>query len=449
MDNGKTSYRTIQGIIAAALVGAGICLYQWVELYQLRTVGTLPGCSVNATIDCAQVWDSSLSTATHRITGIPLPGWGLIWSIAVIGLAAPLLISTQARMLATRTTALRIVTGVGAVASLVLGGYSVALATFCPTCIAFYVCTWVAAFLAFRHTHADRSDWAMGLVHSIGWVIVPLLLLVYPGQNTPQSLASITAPAPPPAPASTPASTPPAATSTPLAQQEDELTRFVNGLSPAAQQALSDTLNAHRLASVIQRDPVAARTTMGTAGSGVQLVEWIDIKCPHCKNLFSAFQEIRKVASPEKWYLESRNFPLDGNCNPGIAQKQADDVRCVAAKILICLSGSTREHEVRQKLFDAQETLIASKAWELAAADSEEKLKLESCVNDTSTTAQLMGDIEYANAYGIEGTPLVVINGRKTPAWPPLILALILANGDTQHPAFTKLPPPKPLPTGG
>lgn len=446
MDNGKTAYRTIQGIIAAAVVGAGVCLYQWVELYQLRTLGTLPGCSINAAIDCAHVWNSALSTATHRITGIPLPGWGLIWSIAVIGLAVPLLIGMQARTLATRTTALRIVTGTGALVSLALGGYSVALGTFCPTCIIFYICTWAAAFLAFRYIRADRFDWIMGLAHSVGWVIVPLLLMVYPGQQTPQSIASITAPPPVSAPAST---TPSAATSTPFAEQEDEVTRFVSGLSPAAQQALSDTLNAFRLAPVVERGPDAARTTFGNPGNGVHLVEWIDIKCPHCKSLFQALQEIRRVTRPETWYLESRNFPLDGNCNPGITQKQVDDVRCVAAKILICLSGSAREHEVRQKLFDAQETLIASKAWELAAADPQEKSKLESCVNDTSTTAQLMGDIEYANSHGIEGTPLVVINGRKTPAWPPLILALITANGDTQHPAFAKLPPPKPLPAGG
>jgi serine/threonine-protein kinase len=56
-----------------------------------------------------------------------------------------------------------------------------------------------------------------------------------------------------------------------------------------------------------------------------------------------------------------------------------------------------------------------------------------------STAARLRDDIAWAEALGIRGTPLVLVNGRPAPAWPPLLTALALARGDARHPAFAAL----------
>jgi serine/threonine-protein kinase len=44
-------------------------------------------------------------------------------------------------------------------------------------------------------------------------------------------------------------------------------------------------------------------------------------------------------------------------------------------------------------------------------------------------------------SYDIKGTPLVLINGRIAPAFPPFLHAILLARGDAKHPLFAYLPP--------
>ena len=46
-------------------------------------------------------------------------------------------------------------------------------------------------------------------------------------------------------------------------------------------------------------------------------------------------------------------------------------------------------------------------------------------------------------AQRIQGTPLVLVNGKKASPNPAFLLALVLAGGDPQHPAFAALPKPK------
>jgi serine/threonine-protein kinase len=55
----------------------------------------------------------------------------------------------------------------------------------------------------------------------------------------------------------------------------------------------------------------------------------------------------------------------------------------------------------------------------------------------------LQDDINYAAQHRIEGTPLVVINGRQAPGFPPFIYAMIIAGGDSNAAGFRILPPPR------
>src|SRR3569833_3706010 len=61
-----------------------------------------------------------------------------------------------------------------------------------------------------------------------------------------------------------------------------------------------------------------------------------------------------------------------------------------------------------------------------------------------SGAATLQRDTQLAMQHGIEGTPLVVINGRQAPAFPPFIYAMIIAAGDSNAAGFRILPPPRP-----
>jgi serine/threonine-protein kinase len=67
----------------------------------------------------------------------------------------------------------------------------------------------------------------------------------------------------------------------------------------------------------------------------------------------------------------------------------------------------------------------------------------------SETALKLRQDIEYAHQHNIQGTPLVVVNGREAPAFVPFLYALIMAGGDASAPAFAALPPPRPPSPGG
>ena len=71
---------------------------------------------------------------------------------------------------------------------------------------------------------------------------------------------------------------------------------------------------------------------------------------------------------------------------------------------------------------------------------------MQNCVDSQATRQALQEDIDYGLAYHIEGTPLVVINGRKASALPHLIFSLILSGGRDDDPAFDILPPPQTHP---
>jgi hypothetical protein len=94
-------------------------------------------------------------------------------------------------------------------------------------------------------------------------------------------------------------------------------------------------------------------------------------------------------------------------------------------------------------MFDVQRWLTKEKIYEFASPFmSRERLK--KCVASPETEAKLQDDIAYALDYKIQGTPLVLLNGRPVPASLPFLYAMVLAEADPENPAFAALPPPRP-----
>ena len=72
------------------------------------------------------------------------------------------------------------------------------------------------------------------------------------------------------------------------------------------------------------------------------------------------------------------------------------------------------------------------------------RARLEACIASADTKAKLQADIELAVRYQLDGTPLVLLNGRRAVAFPPFLYAMVLTNGSADDPAFSSLPPPDP-----
>ncbi len=226
---------------------------------------------------------------------------------------------------------------------------------------------------------------------------------------------------------------------------QSELTTFLSKFAPEDQQAMSNLIDEHRKAKLIDQPAAPERITFGSEKMPVQLVEWIDIQCPHCKNLSFALEELREVTPPNSWAIESRHFPLDKECNPHAFPSKKPGVSCLAAKILICLSDQPTLDDVKLELLRQQSFLSIEGIWNTVTTDADERKTIETCVNSPETAKQLKEDIDYAETHNIRGTPLVVINGRKASSLPPVIYALILAKGDSNAPAFAALPAPKKI----
>lgn len=417
-------------VIGVASLSVLLTAYQWVELYLLRVRGTAPLCSFSATFDCAGAWNSPLAHAIHQTSGLPIAGWGLAWSIVVLVLAGMLRYqATRGVTMNDTVQALRIVTGAGVLIALSLLGYSFAIRTFCPTCVLFYVLVAAAAWLAYARLSIGAPRWLQAALKSGAVLIVTLSALIYPGLHTPREDLST------------------ATISTVLKEASAKapvspLVEFLNSLPAGVQQATSDSLDIYRKSkpAVIPAD--AKRTSFGPLSAPVHLIEWTDIRCPHCQHLEAALEEIRGATPPGTWSEEARHFPLDSECNPSI-QRSSGGISCLGAKVQICLRGTPEFSRVRSTLFKEQASLTLSRIWTIATSDDSARRKtLEGCVNSSATASVLKEDIELAEKYQIEGTPLVVINGRKATAVPAFIFGLIMAEGKDTDPGFLVLPAP-------
>lgn len=416
-------------LMAVALVAIVLSAYQWIELVQIRSGGAAPFCSVSETVNCATVWNSPLATAVHTYTAIPLAGWGVAWSMIVLLLGIDLALrSRKAQPGGDIVLALRLVAAIGASVSLGLLGYSIAIGVVCPTCFLFYLLVAGITFMAFRLPREPRGKWSSALLHSGGLLLICAALMFYPGRHTPSFNADLAT-----------LENAPGAT----APDEDALTKFLLSLPPQAQQLVSDSRALYRSAPVIDRPVDSNRLIYGNINAPVHLIDWIDIRCPHCKHLEEALDEIRRTTPASSWSEGGRHFPLDSECNPNVTHSDGSHVACLAAKALICLGGSPRGTEVRTTLFQRQGHISSDDIWEIASSNQSQRRELESCVDSTETKDQLQGDIDYAMQHHIQGTPLLVINGRQAPAYPPFIYAMIIARGDSNAEGFKVLPPPR------
>ena len=440
--NGYTMSRTLQlpvsksaWLLLLTLASAlAISVYQWLALYELHATGQDPTCAISTQINCASVWDSPLSTALHQTTGIPFAGWGTVWALACIGLFGHLLFARRKGEAQHPTLALRLMTGVAALITIALLIYSLSIGVFCPTCLAFYAAVWIAAGIAWRGLSTSGADWLMSTLQSLGYLTGATLLMLIPGMQTPlpaNAGGELTAgtPAPPGA-----------------AGGGDPLAQFIANANGDLKQALSDTLAMAREGRYVKREVDTARLTYGPPESPVHLIEWVDIRCPHCRNLHAVLDELKRITPPGSWNVESRNYPLDSECNPSMPRTDGSGVRCLAARLLICMAGSNKEAAVRTAFFENQAQLTPDTLWRLSTQAGADKAQLETCTGMPGTTEQLTEDLRIAEEFGIEGTPMVVINDQVVPAFPALIYALILAEGNMEHPAFKVLPPPNPPP---
>ncbi len=418
---------------ALGLASALWAAFQWWQLLVARHGGAVL-CAPGGGGHCAEVWDSPFASAVHAWTGLPVAGWGFAWG--VVAFALPLV--ARMRMARRRTTetwlAGTFVTAfAGALGVAALIGASLRFGHICTTCGLTYVLMLayaVTCIAAFRGAMPAALARGTGLAASA--IAIAYASVLFAGLRTPKNPVAAGAQAIGQVEALPPGTS-----------DEQELVAFVQGLPPQVQQLLSDTLADYAASPVLE--PPKPRTVIGPENARIAITDWTDTLCSHCAQLHETLVQLRDRLGPDAFSLAPHQYPLDPACNTSVKREDTNPLPCLGARVQICAEGRAGGPELTGELFRRQRELTESLVFELAEPVMP-RAELEACVASPATEQKLQDDIAWAVANGIQGTPLVLVNGRKALPFPPLIYVLALTRGAAAHPAFAVLPPPKPIP---
>lgn len=468
-------------LLSASFLAALWALYQWMELVLALQGGTL-SCSVSEYVDCAAVWMSPVAKMVHQLTGVPIAGWGLIWAVVAYVTSLYLVASYLSdRSIQRGINGVRWVAVVGVITSIGLLGVSIQLGVFCPTCVVTYGLVLGYGGAAWFGLRSPQSSEQTERFLAPSGLLIPSITalcawgaMLWPGMATPHESQLATLPdnleaqadqevasahpkvsepggSSPKAEtssaehqrASAPASEPPVApASAPTPQlSSPPLDALINQLPPQGRELLNDTLKALR--EPPKDMDFDTRPWFGSESASLELIDFSDIRCGHCRNLALTLDEL-KARHPNSFREQVRWFPLDSDCNSYVPEtlKDTTGVKCLGAKALICAEEHPKFSEFRHHLFENQaslsQALLETAAQQYMGWSASE---LAACAENASVQARLNRDIELARQLDINGTPLLLLNGRKIPAVPLLVYALILADGNPDHPSFDKLQP--------
>ncbi len=160
----------------------------------------------------------------------------------------------------------------------------------------------------------------------------------------------------------------------------------------------------------LQKD--ADGPSMGAATKDLELVEFADFQCPHCKEAQANMEKLA-VDFP-KARIVFQNFPI-ASIHPE-ARKAAEYGVCVAK-----LNGSTAFFKFASDLFNAQDGLATPDGATMTLNSALTKsgldpAKVAACAGTPETKAEVDASVKLASDLGIGQVPTLVINGREVPA---------------------------------
>jgi protein-disulfide isomerase len=144
----------------------------------------------------------------------------------------------------------------------------------------------------------------------------------------------------------------------------------------------------------------------GPASAPVEIVEFSDLQCPHCKAAQPTIDKLLAEEPQARFMFE--NFPLASH---NWAFKAAAYADCVGRT-----SGDAFWKFVKA-VYEAQENITAQNADEklggIAASSGADAKTVAACAITPETKSRVDQSVALGKAVGVEGTPTLFINGRK------------------------------------
>ncbi|HVE83586.1 MAG TPA: thioredoxin domain-containing protein [Myxococcales bacterium] len=431
----KVHRKLLPWMIAAGAAELLLASWQWYELETIRRGGEAPFCAINAKVSCQTVWTSSMAREVSQALGVPVAGLGVVWGFVATFLALMLWARERTAepsrgvLSGARLTALA-----GALSVPVFVAGSVSAGAVCLTCLGTYAV--VAAYAALAWLCAERKlppwrDLAAGATWAgIGTGVVFAVVLLQAralGSSRPTGAEEIHR----------------LSSRVPEGATADEaIAAILQELPEEGRQfiAMARSLYAGAPPVGFSLEP---RERWGRADAPLRIVEWTDVRCPHCRDLLAAMAVIKRVVPQGRFSLESRQYPLDSECNRRLKGSDGTGVRCLGARAQICVEGTPEYEDIVSRLFAAQDDLTPEKILQIASSGSVGRAALERCVASPETQQKLQDDIGYAERFQPRGTPVVLMNGKYVQVpFPVFVYVMALAGGNVDLPVFSKLPPP-------
>ena len=145
----------------------------------------------------------------------------------------------------------------------------------------------------------------------------------------------------------------------------------------------------------------------GGASAPVEIVEFSDFECPHCKKAQPKLEQLMNESPNARLVFE--NFPLSN------IHKWAD----LAADYADCIARSNPDKfwKFFHSVFDQQEQITdetaANKLSALAADAGIDAAATATCANSPETKARVNQQYELGVSVGVNATPTLFLNGRK------------------------------------
>ena len=152
----------------------------------------------------------------------------------------------------------------------------------------------------------------------------------------------------------------------------------------------------------------------GSAAKDLEIVEFADFQCPHCKDAQANMDKLA-VDFPKARFV-FQNYPLPQH--PAAAGAAAYGV-CVAK-----LGGSDAFFSFASAVFEGQDGLASADGATLtlnsaATKAGQDPAKIEACSKTPEAAATVGASVKLAQDLNINQTPTLVINGRQVPANAP------------------------------
>ena len=146
---------------------------------------------------------------------------------------------------------------------------------------------------------------------------------------------------------------------------------------------------------------------MGAANAPVEIVEFSDFQCPHCKRAQPILEKLMSESPNARLVFE--NFPLSQ------IHKWAER----AAGYADCIARRNPEHfwKFAKDIYDQQEQIndenAAAKLAAIATSAGEDASATGTCADSPETKARINQQYELGVSVGVNATPTLFVNGRK------------------------------------